>query len=186
MNKNDYLRTLRACLEQRQIHKVDEIMVDYEEHFSHGQLAGQSEEHICLKLGRPEDVANSFETEKMIAQVQNSEAQFQWQLAVKIIGRMLVVAPFNFFVLLIPGVITFSMIMSGWAVAVAIAAVAFAFLIIAFIPFGFWANVALGSMSMGLLGFGLMVGLVMFLITKYILLAVINYLQWNLKFVFSK
>nr|WP_295902566.1 DUF1700 domain-containing protein [uncultured Bdellovibrio sp.] len=190
MNKQEFLKTLREELERHQVPNVQDILSDYEEHFNHGLSKRKTEEEISEGLGFPPTIAKAHKTESLISEIQNPENGFQWSLAFNVIGRLLVIAPFNFIVLFIPGVVVLSLLASGWAVALAIGAVSLALLsllpTLGALSANAWAWVAGISSSMGLFGMAVLGGMVMFLITKYIIMALINYLQWNLKFVLQK
>lgn len=190
MKQQEFLKELKTELEKADVPNVQDILADYEEHFQHGLRKGKTEEEICESLGYPPTIAKAHQTENLINQVKNPEKGFQWNLAFNVIGRLLVIAPFNFIVLFIPGVIIFSLLVSGWAVSVALGSVSVAFL--AALPAAGvlattgWFWVAGISSIMGLIGIAVLGGMVMFVITKYVLLALISYLQWNLKFVLEK
>ncbi|MEN0057719.1 MAG: DUF1700 domain-containing protein [Bdellovibrio sp.] len=190
MTKQDFLKALKEELEKNKVRNIQDILADYEEHFIHGISKGKSETEICDSLGTPSVIAKAYETEHMISEIKNPESGFRWSLAITIIGRLLVIAPFNFIVLFIPGVVIFALLTSGWAVSLAIGSASLALLSV--IPFlgsmtaGFWAVLAGISTSMGLLGMAVLGGMIMFVISKYIVLALISYLQWNLKFILQK
>ncbi|WII72511.1 DUF1700 domain-containing protein [Bdellovibrio sp. 22V] len=190
MNKQEFLKNLKAELEKNKVQNVDDILSDYEEHFNHGLNKRKTEEEISESLGFPSVIAKAYQTESMISEIKNPKKAFKWSLAINVIGRLLVIAPFNFIVLFIPGVVTFALLASGWAVSMAIGSVSVALLSVLFslgtLSSSGWTWLAGFSASMGLLGLAVISGMVMFMITKYILLGLISYLQWNLKFVLEK
>lgn len=190
MNKQEFLKTLKEELERNKVQNVQDILSDYEEHFNHGLSKRKTEEEISEGLGFPATIAKAYKTESLISEIKNPEKGFQWSLAFNVIGRLLVIAPFNFIVLFIPGVVILSLLASGWAVSVAIGSVSLAMLsllpTLGTLSVNAWAWVAGISTSMGLFGMAVLGGMVMFVITKYVVLAVISYLQWNLKFVLQK
>lgn len=190
MTKHEFLKTLKAELEAGQIRNVSEILQDYEEHFNHGQSKGKSESDISNSLGSPITIAKAYKTENMIAEIKNEDNTFRWGLALNIILRLLVLAPFNFIILFIPGIIVFSMIVAGWSVALALGSAGFAVLMyipsLLSISSTFWMGLAGVTTTIGLLGMCLIGGLIMFFISKHVVLALISYLQWNLKFVMEK
>ena len=185
MKRQEFIQNLKESLEKRNINNVKDILADYEEHFSHGQQKGQTEDEISAKLGNPATIAQAYETDLLIEQVKNPEQRFQWQLAMRVIGRMIIIAPFNLIILFIPGVISLSLLFAGWAVVLVFPAVGVAILTLAF-HYGFWATLTSLSASLGVLGLGVLSGTIMFILTKYVLLAIINFFQWNLKFILEK
>ncbi|KYG68625.1 hypothetical protein AZI87_05155 [Bdellovibrio bacteriovorus] len=190
MTKQEFLKNLKEELEKNKVQNVQDILTDYEEHFVHGLSKGKTEVEICEGLGFPSVIAKAYQTESLISEIKNPEKGFNLSLAVTVIGRLLVIAPFNFLILFIPGVVIFALLASGWAVSVAIGSASLALL--SMLPFlgtvsaGAWAWVTGLSTSFGLLGLAILGGMVMFVITKYIVLAIISYLQWNLKFILQK
>lgn len=190
MTKNEFMSALKAELERNQVPHISDILADYEEHFLHASESGKSEQAISEKLGNPGTIARAYETEKLISQVKDPKNQFQIGTALKILGRLLVIAPFNFIILFIPGIFIFAMLVAGWSMVLASGGVAMGILgsafKISFASHSIWTAVAFGSSFFASLGGALLIALVMFGISKFILLALINYLQWNLKFVLDQ
>lgn len=190
MTQKEFLNSLSEELQKHGVEKVSDILADYQEHFTHGLQNGQSEEQISEKLGNPVALAKAFETEGMIAKVKSSGADFQWETAFRVIGRLIVLAPFNLFFLLIPGILIFAFVVAGWSIVAGLSSVAIAIIGVAFkigfVGFSIWVFLALASVSLGVLGLCLIAVLLMFAITKQIVIALINYLQWNLKFALEK
>ena len=61
MTKNEFLSTLAAELKRRTIADTDEIVSEYEQHFTFKMADGYSEEEIVAKLGDPVLIAAQFE-----------------------------------------------------------------------------------------------------------------------------
>lgn len=190
MTKQEFLKTLRQELERHHVPNVTDILADYEEHFDHGLSKNKSEEDIARGLGFPSTIAKAYKTENMINEIKNPTKGFQLGLVLSVIGRMIVIAPFNFIVLFIPGMIIFGVVVFGWCMALTTAATGFmAFSILPTLvetSTNAWAWVTGLSGGLGLLGLALMMGMLMFVFSKYILLSLVSYLQWNIKFVTQK
>jgi uncharacterized membrane protein len=190
MTQKEFLDSLKAELEKNAVANIPDILNDYREHFTHALEGGKSEETISAKLGSPVVIAKAYQTEVMISQVKNSGNQFQWGTAFQVLVRLIVIAPFNFFVLFIPGLILFTFLTVGWSMVFASGCVAAgifgALFKLSIDLFSFWVVIAIGSASFATFGAAFLGGLIMFTISKFILLAVINYLQWNLKFILEK
>jgi uncharacterized membrane protein len=190
MNQQQFLKALREALETHQVGNVSEILIDYQEHFNEGLRNGKTEEVISAKLGYPTAIAKAYQAESMIREVQKEEETFQWSLAFQIIGRFILIAPLNFFILFIPGVILFSLMMAAWGVTFAVGGTAVAILAMTFkasiFSLGWWAGAGVLSVGFATMGLAFLLILIGFLISKHILLALISYLQWNLKFVLDK
>jgi uncharacterized membrane protein len=190
MKQKEFLEILRAQLVKRNVRGIDEVLADYQEHFAHGLQSGKSEEEISEKLGNPVIIARAYEADTMIEEVKNPEAHFQFMLALKVVGRLLLLAPVNFFILFIPGMIALGVLAAGWSVAAAMGAVSVAILgllpVVASLSLNFWTWVASISASIGILGMGILAAMIMFVITKLSVMALINFLRWNLRFILDK
>lgn len=190
MNKLEFLKLLKLELETNGVHNVQDILADYEEHFAHGANKGKSEEDICKGLGSPLTIAKAYKTESMIQEIKSNDKGFDIKLALNVVLRLLVLAPFNLIVLFIPGIIILSFIATGWSVSLAFGGVSLA--ILGFLPqaaalqMGAWGWVTAISLSISFLGIAALGTMIMFLISKYILMGLISYLQWNVKFVLEK
>ncbi len=190
MTQQEFMKQLKEALEQAGVNNVTDILNDYQEHFTHGLQNGKTQDEISAKLGNPKTIAKAFETEALIEKMKSPETGFQFETALRVLGRMIVLAPFTLIVFFIPGLIAFSLLVSGWSVAIALGAAAFGAIGMG-LKFGLfglslWLAIGVGATSMALLGVGAFGMLVMFMITKTIMMALINYLQWNLKFVMEK
>lgn len=190
MTQKEFLEKLGQELKTYHVAKVEDILNDYKEHFVMGLQNGKSEIEICEKLGSPSVIAKAFETEVMIHKIKNPENKFQFSAALKILGRLLILAPFNFFMVAVPGVILAVLLFCGWAVSASFVGSSLGLftisLVTGILSLSFWIFLGLGTASLGLLSLGLLVGTVMFYISKNIILACISYLQWNLKFILEK
>lgn len=60
MKKNEYLDLLRYYLSNLPKNVVDDIINDYEEHFSIGLENNKTEEEISDELGSPKFIAEQF------------------------------------------------------------------------------------------------------------------------------
>lgn len=60
MNKEKYLSALKRELHTNKIEDIEEIIAEYEEHFTHKLSDGYTEEEIAAKLVKPEIIAKQF------------------------------------------------------------------------------------------------------------------------------
>ncbi len=60
MNKTEYLSALKKALKDTDESVMEEIVLDYEEHFQVGMENGKSEEQICEELGSIEDLVKEI------------------------------------------------------------------------------------------------------------------------------
>ena len=63
MNKTEFINTLTNTLKERRIQDIDEIVAEYEQHFSIKMADGYSEEEIAARLGDPKALGEQFDSE---------------------------------------------------------------------------------------------------------------------------
>lgn len=63
MNQDSFIALLRHGLRDLPAYRVDEIIADYQAHFTEGRAAGRSEEDIAHALGDPERLARELRAE---------------------------------------------------------------------------------------------------------------------------
>lgn len=190
MNKLEFMTLLKSELERLKVQKIYEILADYEEHFAHAARKGIHEEEISRKLGSPLTLAKAYETEALIFGLKEKGPSLQMGSLLSVFLRMLILAPFNFFVIFIPGVIVFSILVAGWSVALAMAATGLGLLTVlpglVFSGLGFWLGLGGIMASVGIIAITLFSVVMMFLISKFIFKGLLQYFQWNLDFVLQK
>jgi uncharacterized membrane protein len=190
MTKSEFLKSLKQALEKNNINQVTDILADYEEHFDHALATGKTEDEICKKLGTPAVIAKAYETETMVSKVKDGSTPFDIKFALNVLGRLMIIAPFNFLTLLIPGAILLALISAGWSLVIGSVSSSLAVLTIGFSAglagISGWLAIAIVSCSFGLFGTTIILSCLMFFITKHFILFSINYLQWNLKFILQK
>lgn len=190
MTKNEFMTTLKQALSQNNVTKIDDIVADYEEHFAHAKAEGKSEDEISKKLGNPETIAKAYETESMIVNIKDPEKPFKLTHALTVLGRLIILAPFNFLVLCIPGSILFGLMAAGWSIALGFAACAVGALVVGLegglMQISGWLGAGVISMSLAFAAVTVLAGFVMFTLTKQLLIFIISYLQWNLKFILER
>jgi hypothetical protein len=63
MTKNEFMHILTHGLESLRIDGIDDILEEYEDHFTFKMADGYSEEEIAAKLGDPAELARQFATD---------------------------------------------------------------------------------------------------------------------------
>ena len=66
MKKNEFLTQLKAELKKNNAADMDDIVLEYEQHFAFKMADGYSEEEISAKLGAPSALAAQFDSEKEV------------------------------------------------------------------------------------------------------------------------
>ncbi len=187
MNREEFLTVFRQSLKELPEQERNEIISDYEEHFSIGLEKGKTETEICSALGDPSFIANQFKVGYMIKQVEEKKTPSN---ILRLIFTAFSLGFVNLFFLLIPFIMIIVTLISLFAVASAITLAGLASLFVLVIPglspihllpltaVGSGIFLAIGIVTMGLL---LIIGL--FYLTKLFFSGTISYLKWNIKII---
>ncbi len=62
-NKSAFIDGLKDALSRYGITEQRDILLDFEQHFSDGAAAGETEAQTCEKLGDPEEIAKQYVSE---------------------------------------------------------------------------------------------------------------------------
>ncbi|GFZ30305.1 hypothetical protein CSC2_08310 [Clostridium zeae] len=60
MRKDEFMREMEVNLDKVSESERKEILYDYEEHFRIAKENGKADEEICMELGDPKEIANSY------------------------------------------------------------------------------------------------------------------------------
>lgn len=123
MNKSTYMNALRLALEGLPAEVIEQTMWEYESKFVDGMVAGQSEEEIASHLPKPGLLAAQ---RKASTRYQNLQQHVTLNNIASLIVALIGLAVFNFF-MMIPAVVYFSLLMSSYAVALALYVAGIAF-----------------------------------------------------------
>lgn len=190
MNQTQFIYQLKQELEKYRVDSIEDILSDYKEHFIQGQARGKSEEEISQGLGSPVQIAKAYQVDALVKKVHESPEKFRWTSAFKTIGLFMILAPFNFFLFFIPGVLIFSFLMGGWGIGVGICALALVGIFwipgVIALTSSYWLMAGVFMVVIGLMALAGLVLLSLFIVTKFILLGILRYFQWNLKFLLQK
>jgi uncharacterized membrane protein len=190
MTKSEFMKELKESLKSRGVDNTEDILRDYDEHFAHGLQSGKNEEEICIRLGSPKSLAMAYETKALLSSSTDKGAQLKWPLVLRALGRLLLLAPFTLFVIFIPGILLLTYLLSGWSL-VGVAALGSVFLMgLGFtggiLSLSFWVFASLISASLAGLGIVVATFLFMFVTTRALIRAVVDYIKWNLNFILDK
>lgn len=190
MNRMEWMRTLRAELDAAGLPKPAEIVADYEEHFAVAAERGENEQNVILRLGPPGAVARAHLAEALVTKV---EAGSEWDFsnAMGAALRLLVLTPFNFFMLIGPFLILCVLLITGWMLCLlggvlSVAAIAIALFALPFLIFSFWGTGAVFFGAMAFIGLTVLSVLSMFWISKGLFRVFVSYLRWNIDFVIDR
>lgn len=90
MNELEFLNVLQNELSGLSKEEKEDIIYDYEEHFSVGLENGKTEEEIAKELGNPQNIANSYKANvKVEIAEKNTSTRNVWGAAMAVIGLSL-------------------------------------------------------------------------------------------------
>ncbi len=78
MDKQTYLKELAGYLKAQNVDDIDEIISEYDEHFTRKASDGYSEEEIAKKLGGPKEIAAQFAAVKVKPERKKPGRVFLW------------------------------------------------------------------------------------------------------------
>lgn len=60
MKRNEFLDSLRKELEKNRVEVIDDILLEFEDHFDHRLEEGKTEEEVARRIGNPVDLAKDY------------------------------------------------------------------------------------------------------------------------------
>lgn len=179
MMKEQFLSRLKNALKKLPSAEQNDILNDYEEYFSLGIQDGKSEGEIAASLGSPEQLGKELSVAYHVETVEVSGSTSNFFRALwAVIG----LGFFNLVIVLGPFVALAGIILSGWIVAVTFVISPILVLInTAIYPERFeFFNL---FFSVGFAGLGLLVGIMMFYITRWTKKIFVRYFKYNVNMV---
>lgn len=185
MNKQDFLNELNQRLELLDPKERRELLSDYQEHFRNGLAEGKSEEQIVFDLGTPEEIATDILSERDIKEepVENDYYYVPRKNynSDRSKGKQILIGVGLFFLdvcLIIP------ILISLWALSISLwvtvgACLVSPVLLGVGLIFGMGYEMYQLFVSIGLVGFGLMLLLVASLLFQFVKKATIRIIQWH-------
>lgn len=191
MKRTEWLMRLENELDRMKVSNPKEIFADYEEHFTIGASQGKTEEEIATKLGDPQAAARAHQAETLVTKAAGGEKGPQVKNVFNATMRVLMLTPFNFFMLIGPFLAVAIFLFSGWMVCVAFAGVSAALIGVSFLSLPFLVSyfAAVGAVifaALAFCGITILSVLTMILITQWILTLFVSYMRWNVDFVLQK
>lgn len=184
MNRDEYLDLLKLYLKDLPSDEIDDILLDYEEHFRIGISKGKSEEEISKELGSPKDIAQNYQG----VSLEVNSSQIPYNESPKdnsrkfLIGLLLIF--FNLIIVLGPfmaGVgILITFYLTAFTFVVGGAALILGFPVMLFLPSTQLHFLTTISIGIGLIGLGILVIILLLNLTKLLFKLLIRYFNWNI------
>lgn len=177
MNKEQFLTRLQKLLSPIPNEEANEILRDFEEHFSIGKAEGKSEADIVAALGAPEKIAKEMIATYRVEQVESDVTTGNVMRAVwAVIG----LGFFNLVIVLGPFLGVVGLVFGGWVMGVSFTLSPLLLLLSVVMSPGTFEWFDFFSAIM-LCGMGLIIGIAMYYATKYIIIGFMKYLHFNIR-----
>ncbi len=192
MGKLEYIGDLKKYLRALPDGEVREILADYQEHFDAGKSAGKSDADIITGLGPAKTVAQGYLMNNLIKEVSSSPSTIRRSSAlVSMMLLFLVLAPFNFLVIVGPFLILACFLFAGWCIPITMTGVAiFAFASVLITGstsvIGSLQGFSLFFMFLGTIGISALIAMVMILLSRGMIQLVSGYIRWNYKIIVAR
>lgn len=189
MNKHEFLIQFNESLKGLSEVDRNEIVADYEEHFAEGFKRGMNEDEICRKLGKPENLAKAYHVQtELQSSVPPTNNRSKVSVTFKAIALLVMLAPFNAFLILVPGSVIASVLIGTLCVALVILVAGASFLVGA--PFfADFTNSGLNAYFLGSLG-SIALGVGGIILTSLCAIvvakAIVQYVKFSLSLITSK
>jgi uncharacterized membrane protein len=153
MNRSQFISALRQGLNGLPAEEIDDIISDYDAHFSEGIAAGRSEESVAAALGHPARLARELRAEAGLRRWE--ETRSPGNLAAALTALVALVAVDLIF--LLPVLFVVAVVLFALAVAVLAVMVAGIAVVASLFSFGDFTSIT-NALSRALTGIGLVAG----------------------------
>lgn len=183
MTKFQFLKELEFSLKNLSVLERQDILKDYEEHFTFGLEEGKTEEQISFSLGYPDEIAKELLSNYNIRIINSNDSSNDKSnniLKSFIIGIALLFFNLTFILgpLLGLGGILLGFWITGFSFLVSpiLVLIKSLFSLLSFNLFELFS-------SIGLSGFGILILIGMFFVSKFLVKALIKYIKLNIKLI---
>ena len=190
MNKNMFMKQLKAELRQLPADDLNEVLYDYKEHFSMGLSEGRSEEEIAKSLGNPKVIAKEIKANYMISKAEENYTvsnMFRAIVAVVGLGFFNLIFVFGPVVGITAGL--FGLMIGGLAISFSGVALIVAAIINPFNPDLLHLNIPAGAAAafgVGLIPIGVIWVIGCMELNKLFFKAIIKYLKTNVAIIVNR
>lgn len=191
MTQAEYLKELERQIQRLPQKDRMEILADYQEHFEMAMAAGKKEADICVSLGTPRSVGQAVMMNSLVQEAKTSpNVRGRANALLRIMLLCLVLAPFNFLILVGPFLILFALLFAGWVTPLALGAVVtyagIELIKVGTTGLGVFSGLSLASMWLGTMGIVFLSCMLMWLFTRGSLWLLIAFFKWNIDFITSR
>lgn len=180
MTKMEFLQTLDRSLQKLNDKERQEILYDFEEHFSIGLAEGKTEAEIAKELGNPKMIAKEILVDYRISQ---AESEKSVKHIFQAIFATISLSFFNIMFVLGPVLAVIAFYLSLCGVAIAFVLSPIGWLVSFLIGFGEINAAQSFFVSIFLFGLGLMLSVGLYYFGKFLYELLLKYIKFNLRIV---
>ena len=185
MNRKDYLDKLRFLLSDLPKEETDDIIYDYEEHFSAAMENGKTEDEIVTGLGDVRMIAKQY---RAAARVEKASSNWTIPNIFNAVLSTIALGFFNLVIVLGPFAAVFGIIIGFFGASIGISVGGLALMAasfgVSYLPFDIPMSVSFPVTFFTGLGIGCL-GILLFIaglyISKFFYMFTLKYLKWNIE-----
>ncbi|KHD86797.1 HAAS signaling domain-containing protein [Heyndrickxia ginsengihumi] len=179
MGKEQFLKQLKSSLRKLSTEEREDILHDYEEHFTIGLSEGKTEEEIANSLGSPQQIAKEM---LALYHMEKVETTVTPGNILRAVWAVIGLGFFNLVIVLGPFIALVGVLFAGWAASISFVVSPLIELVQGVLyPKAF--NLFELFISLAICGVGLLVIVAMFYITKGLIYLFLRYLKYNISLV---
>lgn len=179
MNKNTFMDELKYYVKSLPVEEKEEIIQDFNEYFEIGIAEGKSEEKLVRSLGSPQKLGKDLTATYYVEKAKTDQSVGNLSRAIwAVVG----VSFFNILIVLGPFLLIATLILSFWIADISlISQVSWQFIHLVVHPESFsWFEL---FFSVTVSGIGILLILVVYPVTKFVIQLFIKYLAFNTRIV---
>ncbi|MBF8983685.1 DUF1700 domain-containing protein [Lutibacter sp. B2] len=183
MNRKEFSSILRNELRDLPKNEIEEIVYDFEEHFTIGLESGKSEEEISKELGDPKKIAKSYKVSAFIKEAKNNPSTTNIvkavlaTMAIGFFNLVFILGPFVGLIGIIIGLFGASMGVFIGGIAMILGPIMNTFIEIVSIPS--INPIACMFFGISMSCFGILFTILNVYISKLLYEGTVRYLKWN-------
>lgn len=176
MTKEQFMSTLDKHSTKLPEEEREEVLRDFEEHFAIGYEEGKTDEEIIKGLGSPQQIAKELVATHHLDQMESKSSAGN---IIRAVWAVIGLSFFNLVIVLGPFIGIVGIMFGGWVTSVAFVVspllytVNFLFQSSKFISFDLFFSITL-------CGIGILIGILMFYVTKWMIDLTTRYLKFNI------
>lgn len=176
MTKEQFMKVLSKHSIKLPDKEREEVIRDFEEHFSIGYEEGKTDEEIIDSLGSPQQIAKELVATHHLDKMESDVSAGN---IIRAVWAVIGLSFFNLVIVLGPFIAVVAIIFSGWITSIAFAVSPILYILnLIFYPSQFIMFDLFFSIF--LCGIGIFIGIIMYYVTNWMIKMTTRYLQYNI------